>query len=202
MPIWFVTQGVVQVEKLKTPEDFIPTVLDRVKREYLCRVYKLKGWTSPHDFLDQVARRTGKLLKLGEPDINAVARMVLNDWQRGKLPFFVPPPNLEGDAKKESESTVEAVEESTQATAAPQEKEESPSQPEKKKFEPRLAQDFSKIRVDLKYEGDDVRPLEEQPELLEGEDDLSADEEENEGEDKAELKKDAASAPEDSKVFF
>ena len=34
---------------------------------------------------------------------------------------------------------------------------------EKKKFEPKLAQDFSKIRVDLKYEGDDVQPLEVEP---------------------------------------
>merc|ERR1711928_210152 len=33
---------------------------------------------------------------------------------------------------------------------------------DKKKFEPKLAQDFSKIRVDLQYEGDDVQPLEEQ----------------------------------------
>merc|ERR1711860_249012 len=37
----------------------------------------------------------GKLLKGGEPDVNTVAKMVLNDWQRGKIPFFVPPPGCE-----------------------------------------------------------------------------------------------------------
>jgi len=37
-------------------------------------------------------RRTGKLLKGGEPDLNTCAKMVLSDWQRGKIPFFEPPP--------------------------------------------------------------------------------------------------------------
>jgi ribosome biogenesis GTPase A len=29
----------------------------------------------------------------GEADINTVAKMVLNDFQRGKLPYFVSPPS-------------------------------------------------------------------------------------------------------------
>lgn len=137
-----VLKGVVQIEKLKTPEDFIPAVLERVKTEYLCRMYKLTSWTDPNDFIDQVSKRTGKLLKGGEPDINAVSKMILNDWQRGKLPFFVPPPVPE--ELKEMKETLQT------------------ENGDKKKFEPKLAQDFSKIRVDLQYEGDDVQPLEEQ----------------------------------------
>merc|ERR1712080_127970 len=38
-----------------------------------------------------MAKNCGRLLKGGEPDIASVAKMVLNDWQRGKLPYFVPP---------------------------------------------------------------------------------------------------------------
>ena len=143
------------MEKLKTPEDFIPAVLERVKREYLCRMYKLQGWEDPNDFLDQVAKRTGKLLKHGEPDTNQVSKMILNDWQRGKLPFFVAPP-VPADKKA-----------AIPAGSEPEVVEEKVETEDKKKFEPRVAQDFSKIRVDLKYEGDDVRPLEEQPELAE-----------------------------------
>ncbi|KIH44064.1 hypothetical protein ANCDUO_25922, partial [Ancylostoma duodenale] len=37
----------------------------------------------------------------GEPDITAVAKSVLNDFQRGKLPYFVVPPGCEERAKKE-----------------------------------------------------------------------------------------------------
>lgn len=42
--------------------------------------------------MEKVCRRSGKLLKGGEPDVNIVSRMILNDWQRGKIPFFTPPP--------------------------------------------------------------------------------------------------------------
>lgn len=152
------------MEKLKTPEDFIPAVLERVKREYLCRMYKLQGWEDPNDFLDQVAKRTGKLLKHGEPDTNQVSKMILNDWQRGKLPFFVAPP-VPAD-KKAAAATSTAGGTEVEAVVVEEEKVETEDN-NKKKFEPRVAQDFSKIRVDLKYEGDDVRPLEEQPELAE-----------------------------------
>ncbi len=31
----------------------------------------------------------------GEPDICTVAKMILNDWQRGKIPFFVKPPGAD-----------------------------------------------------------------------------------------------------------
>ena len=33
----------------------------------------------------------------GEPDLQTVSKMVLNDWQRGRIPFFVKPPGVEGD---------------------------------------------------------------------------------------------------------
>ena len=179
------------MEKLKTPEDFIPTVLERVKKEYLSRMYKIKDWKDPMDFIDQMARRTGRLLKHGDPDINAVSRMILNDWQRGKLPFFVAPPSLDGTAKKPAEAetkaaeTVEPVpapvegdEEPVGQQEQPMEKEEEEDNgpPTKRKFEPVVIQDFSKIRVDLHYEGDDVQPLEAQPELENADDDASEEE--------------------------
>ena len=31
----------------------------------------------------------------GEPDLDCVAKMILHDWQRGNLPWFVMPPMLE-----------------------------------------------------------------------------------------------------------
>lgn len=49
------------------------------------------GWET-EDFLDQLARKKGRLLKHGEPDLDSVAKIVLTDWVRGRIPFFVPPP--------------------------------------------------------------------------------------------------------------
>merc|ERR1711973_669761 len=54
---------------------------------------------------------------MGEPDLNAVSKIVLNDWNRGKLPFFVPPPGCSFEPKPDtiedepvSESEAEEVE--------------------------------------------------------------------------------------------
>jgi nuclear GTP-binding protein len=42
------------------------------------------------------------LLQGGEPDLMTTAKMVLHDWQRGKIPFFVPPPQEAGTAPPEN----------------------------------------------------------------------------------------------------
>ncbi|XP_015667124.1 nucleolar GTP-binding protein 2 [Protobothrops mucrosquamatus] len=93
-----VLKGVVQVEKIKCPEDHIATVLDRAKPEYIRKTYKIESWENAEDFLKKLAFQTGKLLKGGEPDLHTASRMVLNDWQRGRIPFFVKPPNVEQDS--------------------------------------------------------------------------------------------------------
>nr|XP_056702012.1 nucleolar GTP-binding protein 2 [Euleptes europaea] len=90
-----VLKGVVQVEKIKCPEDHIATVLERAKPEYISKTYKVDAWENAEDFLEKLAAKTGKLLKGGEPDVRTVSKMVLNDWQRGRIPFFVKPPNME-----------------------------------------------------------------------------------------------------------
>ena len=93
-----VLKGVVRVEMVDQPADYIPGVMGRVKKEYMARTYRLPkpwDWTSPSDFLERVARQSGKLIKGGEPDLNTVGKMILNDWQRGKIPFFVSPPGCE-----------------------------------------------------------------------------------------------------------
>ncbi|KAG8232428.1 hypothetical protein J437_LFUL012859 [Ladona fulva] len=95
-----VLRGVVRVELVPDPEDHIPTALSRLNSLHLARTYGLSedvDWKNgdPQEFLEALARRFGKLLKGGEPDIKTTSKIVLNDWQRGKLPFYVPPPGFE-----------------------------------------------------------------------------------------------------------
>lgn len=90
-----ILKGVVRVENITGTEEYIPAVLERVRAEYLARTYNLVSWTDPMDFLAQIAYKSGKLLKGGEPDINTISKMVLNDWVRGKLPFYTMPPQNE-----------------------------------------------------------------------------------------------------------
>ncbi|CAN0294654.1 unnamed protein product, partial [Discosporangium mesarthrocarpum] len=46
-------------------------------------------------FLALVARKNGKLRKGGIPDRIAAARMVLRDWNAGRVPFYTLPPEEE-----------------------------------------------------------------------------------------------------------
>ncbi|CAM9635841.1 unnamed protein product, partial [Chrysoparadoxa australica] len=95
-----VLKGVVRAERLPDPTIFVPTILDRVKKEHLQRVYGVREWSDPLDFMTLVANRQGRLMPGGEPDLNCIAVNLINDWQRGKLPFFVPPPLAEGETPK------------------------------------------------------------------------------------------------------
>lgn len=86
-----ILKGVVRVENIASTEEHIPTVLARVKREYIVRTYGIDTWDDAIDFLEKLAVKSGKLLKGGEADITTVAKMVLNDWVRGKIPFYTLP---------------------------------------------------------------------------------------------------------------
>ncbi|KAF2286014.1 hypothetical protein GH714_009693 [Hevea brasiliensis] len=95
-----VLKGVVRVTNLHDAAEHIGEVLKRVKKEHLERAYKIKEWDDENDFLVQLCKLTGKLLKGGEPDLMTAAKMVLHDWQRGRIAFFVPPPWLEDDSQR------------------------------------------------------------------------------------------------------
>lgn len=78
-------------------------VLERAKKHHIINTYEITEWEDHIDFMTQLAHKTGKLLKKGEPDLNAVAKLILHDWIRGKIPYFVPPPMSEGEEIEEDE---------------------------------------------------------------------------------------------------
>eukprot|EP00884_Botryococcus_braunii_P017149 jgi/Botrbrau1/4117/Bobra.152_3s0063.2 len=88
-----VLKGVTRVENLENASEHVDALLARVKPEYLVRAYGVKSWEDGEDFLTQLAIKSGRLVKGGEPDLNTTARGVLYDWQRGKIPFFSLPPD-------------------------------------------------------------------------------------------------------------
>ncbi|KAI1077683.1 nucleolar GTP-binding protein [Whalleya microplaca] len=96
-------RGVVRVEMVENPEQYIPALLEKVKKHHMERTYELKGWNDHMHFLELLARKGGRLLKAGEPDVDGVAKMVLNDFMRGKIPWFTPAPVVEGGEEKAME---------------------------------------------------------------------------------------------------
>jgi len=93
-------RGVVRVENVENPEQYIPAVLAKTKPQHIERTYQIKGYNGHIEFLELLARKGGRLLHGGEPDVDGVAKMVLNDFLRGKIPWFTPPPILEGGEEK------------------------------------------------------------------------------------------------------
>ncbi|TDZ34455.1 Nucleolar GTP-binding protein 2 [Colletotrichum spinosum] len=91
-PTDLLLRGVVRVENVDNPEQYIPAVLAKVKTHHMERTYELKGWKDHMEFLEMIARKSGRLLRKGEPDLDGVAKMVLNDFMRGKIPWFTPAP--------------------------------------------------------------------------------------------------------------
>ena len=88
-------RGVVRVEKLENPAQYISAVLQRTKPQHIERTYEIKGFDNAIEFLELLARKGGRLLKGGEADVDGVAKMVLNDFLRGKIPWYTPPPVIE-----------------------------------------------------------------------------------------------------------
>jgi nuclear GTP-binding protein len=93
-------RGVVRVENVENPEQYIPAVLEKTKPQHIERTYNLKGYKDHIEFLELLARKGGRLLHGGEPDVDGVAKMVLNDFLRGKIPWYTPPPVVEGSEEK------------------------------------------------------------------------------------------------------
>ena len=63
-------RGVVRVEKLENPEQYIAAVFERTKPQHIERTYDVRGFSTPTGFLDLLARKSGRLLKGGEPDVD------------------------------------------------------------------------------------------------------------------------------------
>lgn len=114
-----VLKGVVRPEKLTSPSLYIPVLLSRiVNTKSLMKKYSIDEkmieeqpdmFTDANVFLTTLAVRMGKLLKGGEPDLETVARVVIQDWQKGRLPYFVPPPNATKEDEEDNSPLIEGV---------------------------------------------------------------------------------------------
>ena len=84
------------MENVENPEQYIAAVLKRTKPQHIQRTYDVGNFETATEFLELLARKGGRLLKGGEADVDGAAKMVLNDFVRGKIPWFTPPPAAEG----------------------------------------------------------------------------------------------------------
>ena len=62
--------------------------------------YGIAEYQGTHEFLSLVARSMGRLKKGGVPDQTVAARIILNDWNCGKIKYFTHPPEEEISQKE------------------------------------------------------------------------------------------------------
>ncbi|KAL3817696.1 hypothetical protein ACHAXA_002845 [Cyclostephanos tholiformis] len=100
-----VLKGVVRAERLETPEDFVDAIQMSVKREHIAALYGIPKsgdgtWATSEELLEKIAIKSGRLLKGGEPCLRTAAIMVICDYQRGRLPHYVAPPELKEEEEE------------------------------------------------------------------------------------------------------
>ncbi|KAF5822116.1 putative GTP-binding protein, orthogonal bundle domain superfamily [Helianthus annuus] len=91
----------VRIEKLQDPISPVKEILKLCPAETLVTLYKIPTFNSDDDFLSKVATVRGKLKKGGVLDTDAAARIVLHDWNEGKIEYYtMPPTRNEGENTK------------------------------------------------------------------------------------------------------
>jgi nuclear GTP-binding protein len=100
-------RNAIRVEKLEDPLPAVGEILARARPEALMAIYGIPRFAGADEFLRHVAAKRGKLRRGGVPDAPAAARIVLGDWNSGRIPFFTLPPVRE-NAVHDSASVVSA----------------------------------------------------------------------------------------------
>jgi len=85
-------RNAVKVETLDDPITPSVAILARVPRQHLMLQYKITQFKDCAEFLALLATKMGKLQKGGVPDRNKAARILLGDWNSGKIKYFTHPP--------------------------------------------------------------------------------------------------------------
>jgi len=73
----------------------VQAILSRCTKEQLITLYKIPLFADVTDFLRLVAERRGKVLRGSIPDYQAAAKMVVQDWNGGRIPYYCIPPEVD-----------------------------------------------------------------------------------------------------------
>ncbi|KAG6387220.1 hypothetical protein SASPL_152406 [Salvia splendens] len=91
-----------RIEKLDDPVGPVKEILKLCPEQVLVTLYKVPSFDSVDDFLQKVAIARGKFKKGGVVDIDVTARIVLHDWNEGKIPYYTMPPKRNADEPSEA----------------------------------------------------------------------------------------------------
>ncbi|KAK5784094.1 guanine nucleotide-binding protein-like NSN1 [Gossypium arboreum] len=96
-----------RIEKLDDPVAPVKEILKLCPERLLVTIYKIPGFESVDEFLQNVATVRGKLKKGGIVDVEAAARIILHDWNEGKIPYYTMPPGRNQEEPSEARIVTE-----------------------------------------------------------------------------------------------
>ena len=98
----------VNSTEVKDPITPITEILNRIAKEQALKLYKIAEFQNATQFLVNVAQSRGKFKKGGVADIESAARLVIEDWNSGRMNHFVPPPGFDPSVLLDYKSEMEA----------------------------------------------------------------------------------------------
>ena len=108
-----VLRNSVDPDSVRDPMPAMQSLLGRCNPESLMMTYGVPAFPSGPDgvmtFLAMVARSKGRVLQGGVPDKVMAARLVIKDWNRGKIPYYSVPPPTGGGAADATTTTSAAI---------------------------------------------------------------------------------------------
>jgi nuclear GTP-binding protein len=85
-------RNAIKIDQLQDPVGVIEALLKKVKKEQLMEIFHIPNFNNAVEFLSYVAQKRGKLKHGGGAEMTGAAKIVMQDWNAGKIPFYTTPP--------------------------------------------------------------------------------------------------------------
>lgn len=89
---FYALKNAQKVTEIQDPFPLADDILKRGTMSYFCKLYDVSEYHSTDEFLAKKAIKMGALAKKGIPDSKKAARMLIEDWNAGKIKYCTHPP--------------------------------------------------------------------------------------------------------------
>ena len=86
-----VLRGAIRPDKIYHLLDAVDKILSIVSKDELFNKYGI-NYTNTNEFLEKMAYKRGRLGAKGIADIKSAAKILINDFQRGRIKYYFDPP--------------------------------------------------------------------------------------------------------------
>ena len=94
----------MNADKLEDPMAVVEFIVSYVPKKRLEKVYQveLPDPFTEDELVEILAKRFNKLLKGGVPNEKEIIKMIIRDWQQGKIRYYFAPPDEDEDEEEET----------------------------------------------------------------------------------------------------